>query len=215
MPGSAPVPATCATCGAALADDQRYCLGCGRPSSPTRLAFLDALQGPYEPGTQVAPVRYPPAGYPPAGYALPAEPEGAVGWLHRYSGVLALFSAVLVTALIGLLVGHWLAPSGGPSKQVLELKGLPATLGAVPATSATGASGQPSSSSSIKATEPKISKSEEVKEVKEAEAPTAKPPSPVKTSSSGLKKLSKLKGRKYQQALNKLVKGDQPIQTGG
>ena len=44
-----PVPteqdgATCANCGAALVADQRYCLSCGHPTSPVRLAFLDVLQ---------------------------------------------------------------------------------------------------------------------------------------------------------------------------
>lgn len=219
MPGNASASASCTSCGAPLAEDQHYCLACGKPSSPTRLAFLDALQAPHAPQAPTGLQGPPGPGVSPAWqspsavYALPAEPEGAVGWLHRYSGVLALFTAVLVTALIGLLVGHWLAPGGGPSKQVLELKGLPTTLG-VPAGSTTGAAGQQSSSTGTQAApKEKISKAEEVKEVKEAEA--SKPPPPVKTSSTSLKKLSKLKGRSYQRALNKLVKGDQPIQTGG
>ena len=44
---SPPVPAAaaaCPNCGAALSPDQRYCLACGRPCSPVRLAFLDVLQ---------------------------------------------------------------------------------------------------------------------------------------------------------------------------
>src|SRR5581483_1493233 len=39
----------CANCGAPLAPDQRYCLACGQPASPVRLAFLDVLQGEYQP----------------------------------------------------------------------------------------------------------------------------------------------------------------------
>ena len=34
----------CEHCGAALVPDQRYCLSCGQPVSPTRMSFLDALQ---------------------------------------------------------------------------------------------------------------------------------------------------------------------------
>ena len=40
---------SCADCGAPLVADQRYCLSCGQPASPVRLAFLDVLQG--QPGT--------------------------------------------------------------------------------------------------------------------------------------------------------------------
>ena len=52
----APVPseqprtaASCANCSAPLAPDQRYCLACGQPVSPVRLAFLDVLQSERQP----------------------------------------------------------------------------------------------------------------------------------------------------------------------
>ena len=52
----APVPseqpgrrASCANCSAPLAPDQRYCLACGQPVSPVRLAFLDVLQADAQP----------------------------------------------------------------------------------------------------------------------------------------------------------------------
>src|ERR1700722_17258456 len=55
-----PVPseqsaATCANCGAALVADQRYCLTCGQPCSPVRLAFLDVLTDPGHGGGQAPP----------------------------------------------------------------------------------------------------------------------------------------------------------------
>ena len=49
-----PVPseqdrASCRTARAVLAPDQRYCLACGQPVSPVRLAFLDVLQSDSQP----------------------------------------------------------------------------------------------------------------------------------------------------------------------
>jgi hypothetical protein len=203
----------CPNCGAAVVDDQRYCLACGQPCSPVRLAFLDVLQAESELRFPVS-IAPPPAGYLPP---LPRE-EGAIGWLRRYSGLFGLLAVLLVTGLIGLLVGHWLAPSKTSAPQIVKIEG-----GALPVAGAVAAptSTTPSSSSSSSSTKAAASKStatteaQEVKEVKEAESPKAKLKAPVKTSSSSLQKISKLNGKKYQQEVNKLVKGDQPIETGG
>ncbi len=123
--------ATCAGCGAPLEADQRYCLACGRPCSPVRLAFLDVLQSEHAAPTAVlsAPVG--------AGYAPPAEPAGTLAALRRYSGLFGLLGVLLVSLLIGLLVGHWLT-GGTPGKQVLEVKGF-GPLAAVPAVATGGA----------------------------------------------------------------------------
>jgi hypothetical protein len=222
MPSSGETHPKCSNCGATLVADQSYCLACGRPCSPTRLAFLDVLHAP-PPASSAHPpvVGGPPlagagplsmvGGPLPAAGAPPARGEATL--LGRHAGTLALISTLLLTALIGLLIGHWLAPGKAPAKQVLELKGLPATL--APAASISGPAGTfttPSSSASEAGG--KLSQAQEAKEVNEAEAPSAKTPAPVKTSSSSLQKLSKLKGHRYTQAINKLVKGDQPIETG-
>ena len=53
--------AKCPNCGAAIVADQRYCLTCGRPCSPVRLAFLDVLQAESELRTPVT-ISPPPAG---------------------------------------------------------------------------------------------------------------------------------------------------------
>jgi hypothetical protein len=213
FPIQAPPPeggqAKCPSCGAAIAPDQRYCLTCGQPCSPVRLAFLDVLQAESELRAPVT-IAAPPAGYLPP---LPRE-EGAIGWLRRYSGVFGLLAVLLITGLIGLLVGHWLAPSKTPAPQIVKIEG-----GALPvAGAAAPTSTTPAPSSSTKAAASKsaaATEAQEVKEVKEAESPKAKPKAPVKTSASSLQKISKLKGKKYQQEVNKLVKGDQPIETGG
>ena len=47
MANLAPVPSennACAHCGSPLVADQRYCLSCGQPASPVRLAFLGVLR---------------------------------------------------------------------------------------------------------------------------------------------------------------------------
>jgi hypothetical protein len=199
--------AKCSNCGASLVADQRYCLTCGQPCSPVRLAFLDVLQAESEaraPGS-IAPA--------PVGYMPPLQQDGAIGWLRRYSGLLALLSVLLTTGLMGLLIGHWTAPSKTPAAQVLTIKGLPVTGAAAagPLTTTTSSAATPAKAASSRpATE-----AQEVKEVKEAESPKAKAPPPVKTSSSSLKKLEKLTGKKHQQAIEKLVEGGKPIETGG
>lgn len=175
-----------------------------------RLAFLDVLQAESE-------LRSPPTiAQPPSGYLppLPRE-EGAIGSLRRYSGVFGLLAVLLMTGLIGLLVGHWLAPSKAPATQILKIEGGSLPLASAPAS---GVSTTQAASTSTKAPTAKsapATEAQEVKEVKEAESPKAKLKAPVKTSSSSLQKISKLNGKKYQQEVNKLVKGDQPIETGG
>ncbi|HWX96646.1 MAG TPA: hypothetical protein VNZ01_07320, partial [Solirubrobacteraceae bacterium] len=117
---------TCAGCGSVLVADQRYCLSCGQPCSPVRLAFLDVLQtehNPPAPRTEVwagpGAIELSPAGYPAGAY----EP-GLNGWLRRYSGLLALLAVLAMCLLVGLLVGHWVTQGKAPGKQVVEVKGL-------------------------------------------------------------------------------------------
>jgi hypothetical protein len=203
----------CPNCGAVVAADQRYCLSCGQPCSPVRLTFLDVLQTESEsrvPATFAPPV----AGYLPP---LPQH-DGALGRLHRYSGLFGLLATLLMCGLIGLLVGHWLAPSKAPGPQIVKIEGgvLPAVATATspaattPATSASASTSKAAASKNTAATE-----AQEVKEVKEAESPKAKPKAPVKTSSSSLKKLSRSKGKAHQQEIEKLTAGGKPIETGG
>jgi hypothetical protein len=215
-PSQEGAPSKCPSCGATVLADQRYCLSCGQPCSPVRLAFLDVLQAESElrnPVSGPVSIVAPPAGYLPP---LPRD-DGAIGWLRRYSGLFGLLAVLLVTGLIGLLVGHWLTPSKAPTPQIVKIEGgtLPAAAAATtpaPATSssAPSSSGKAASSKSAAATE-----AQEVKEVKEAEAPKVKPKPPVKTSSSTLQKLSSSKGKQHQKEIEKLTEGNKPIETGG
>jgi hypothetical protein len=216
-----PVPSesaepTCAGCGAALVPDQRYCLSCGQPCSPVRLAFLDVLQSEHNRPAQRSEVWAGPGAIElsRSGHASVAYEQGLNGWLRRYSGLLALFAVLAMCLLVGLLVGHWVTQGKAPGKQVVEIKGLPtapaaasasptsATPAATPGTSTTG-------SSSAKA------EAEEAKEAaKETPAEKAPPPAPVKVKSQTIKKLTNSKGAQHQQEINKLVEGGKPIETG-
>ncbi|MGA9875646.1 MAG: hypothetical protein WBQ21_07545 [Solirubrobacteraceae bacterium] len=205
--------AKCPNCAAAVAADQRYCLSCGQPCSPTRLAFLDVLQTESElraPAT----IASSPAGYLPP---LPRD-ESGLARLGRYSGLFGLLTVLLMCGLIGLLVGHWLAPSkaaAGP--QVVKIEGgvLPAATATSPTASTPASSVSSSTSKAATAKSAAAAEAQEVKEVKEAETPKAKPKAPVKTSSSTLKKLDSSNGKAHQQEIEKLTAGDKPIETGG
>jgi hypothetical protein len=219
--------AACAGCGAPLAADQRYCLACGRPCSPVRLAFLDVLQAEHRPGGVGDPFgSVLPAGYPP----LP-EPDGMLGSLRRYSGLFGLLAVLLASLLIGLLVGHWLTGGASTGKQVYEIKGLPA-LAAAPGVGSTGSgssgsgssgsgsspgsgssssTGHNSSNSSQSHASAKSEQAEEAEEAKEVKTTTEALPKANKTSSSTLHKLEHTTGKQHAKEVAKL--GNAPIET--
>ncbi len=215
----APVPseqsgtgASCANCSAPLAPDQRYCLACGQPVSPVRLAFLDVLQAeaqPYGAGQH-------PAGSLPPGYASVIEPaSGPYAWMRRYSGLFGLLSVLLMSIIVGLLVGHWVTQSKAPSQQVLKVEGLPSAA-ATPLASAASptATGTAAATATPKPASSKESAKTEAAEAKEAKsiekAPTQKA---VTETPAKLQKLGNTHGRKHEEEINKL--GNQPIETGG
>jgi cell division septation protein DedD len=208
-----PVPseqdgASCANCGAALVADQRYCLSCGRPASPVRLAFLDVLQSDQSrPGLGQPTIEMSPAGYVPVGDA-----HGASGWLRRYSGLLGLFAVLLMCLIVGLLVGHWVTQGNKtPAKQVVEVKGL----SAAPAAAATSTAPTSTTSTSAARTS-KTSAKEEAEAAKaaakETKAEKAPPPKPVKVAPAKIKKLTNSSGKQHQEEINAL--GATPIETG-
>ncbi len=196
--------ASCSNCGAAIVPDQRYCLACGHPCSPVRLAFLDVLQS--ERGSQAQVVRSPPIG----GYAPAWEQSGGSG-LQRHAGLFGLLTVLLVAGLIGLLVGHWVSAGRAPTQSVYKIEGLGALAAAVPpaSTATTPATGTTASKPAAKASSEAAANAAEEAKVK------APPPAPKKAGTNTLNKLSHLKGKKYQQEINKLTEGDQPIETGG
>ncbi|MGA2163295.1 MAG: zinc ribbon domain-containing protein [Solirubrobacteraceae bacterium] len=223
-------PAACAGCGAPLAPDQRYCLACGRPVSPVRLAFLDVLQAePQTAGTTIL------GGPSAAGYQPPADPPGTLGSLRRYSGLFGLLGVLLASLLIGLLVGHWLTGSNGNGggKQVVEIKGLSAPLAAAGSSTPSGSAGtstgsgssgsgssaghHSSSGSSQSHTTSKSeggvseSSAEEAEAAKEVKSTKALPAA-HKTSSSTLQKLEHTTGKQHAKEV-KAALGNGPIET--
>ena len=210
-----PVPSeesasTCPNCSAPLVADQHYCLSCGQPVSPVRLAFLDVLQSEYQPqpaaglgpGTSGLAAATLPAGYAPA-----PEPSDVPARLRRYSGVLGLLGVLLLALIVGLLLGHWAGQGkAAPARQVIKLEGL-GGLAAAP-TGTTASTAPPASTSNAKA------EAQEAKEAaKEATVTKTPPRKAVTKSSSELKKIGSSTGAKHEEEINKL--GNQPIETGG
>jgi hypothetical protein len=200
--------ASCPNCSAALASDQSYCLACGKPVSSVRLAFLDVLQSearPYIAGPS-------PVGALPPGYPGAIESSGVPGWMRRYSGLFGLLSVLLMSIIVGLLVGHWITQSRTPGQQVVKVEGLPVStpLAAAASTTAASTTPQPAASPATGKASTKV----EAKEASEAKAiEKAPPPKPVKVSSTKLQKLGNTTGRKHEEEVNRL--GAQPIETGG
>lgn len=199
--------ATCPNCGAALAPDQHYCLSCGKPCSPLRLPFLEVLQSA-PPGPQVQG----PAGYVGNGYLPPLQQSGGSGPLHRYTGLFALMGVLLLTAVIGLLIGHWAIGSSnsGNGPEVVKVEGLGGAA-AAPVASTVATTTTSSTVSSSKSAEAKASAHEskqEAKETKEAKLAPAH-----KLNSSTVQKLSKETGKQYEQEINKVANSPAPIET--
>ena len=207
-----PVPAEqggakCSNCAAALVADQRYCLSCGQPASPVRLAFLDALQGE---GSAAGP---PAIQVGPAGYVPLSEGRGANGWLRRNSGLLGLLAVLVLCLFAGLLIGHWAGQDATkvPAKQVVEVKGL-SGLSAAPAAAA-AATTTPTAAAPTEQKESAAAKAAAAKaEAKETKAEKAPPPKPKKVAPTQIKKLTQSSGKKHQEEINAL--GNAPIETG-
>jgi hypothetical protein len=209
-----PVPsesATCSNCSAPLVADQRYCLSCGQPCSPVRLAFLDVLQ------TERQPQPAGPYGPTPVNYAQLQQPAGANDWLRRYAPLFAVLSVLLMAMIVGLLVGHWVTQSRSPGAQIVKVEGLAGVAPAASASTApTGATSTTSTAASDEGKSSSKAQAEEVKKEAKAEkqqAAKVEHAVVVKPTSTKLKKLGTSTGRKHEEEINAL--GDQPIETGG
>ncbi|MFI4977172.1 MAG: hypothetical protein ACHQC8_00620 [Solirubrobacterales bacterium] len=96
---------SCASCGAALADDQRYCLECGERRAPMSSVLLG---GPTPGGNaQPAPVGPLSSGSPPAGHTAPAASGATRG---NTVTVIAGVGVLLLAMGVGVLIGR----SGSP-----------------------------------------------------------------------------------------------------
>jgi len=206
MTNLAPVPSesqSCANCSAPLVADQRYCLACGQPCSPVRLAFLDVLETERQPQLGAGSVGTMPVAYTP--YVEAAGPP----WLRRYAPLFAVLSVLLLALVVGLLVGHWVtqnkAVAAGP--QIIKVEG---SLGGAPlgAASTTPTSTAPTSTAAKSASS---AKSEEEKEKAEAKAEEkaeektpAKAPPAKALSTTKINKLEKTTGKAHEKELNEL-----------
>jgi hypothetical protein len=211
MANLAPVPSennTCTHCAAPLVADQRYCLSCGQPSSPVRLAFLDVLESERQPQSGPGAVSSVPVAYTPY-----VEPTAGPAWLRRYAPLFGVLSVLLMALIVGLLVGHWVtqgkSSSSGP--QVIKIEGLPA-VAAAPTTTASGVATTPSSTPASKGKSATSAKSEEAKEEAEAKAEEkeeekhpAKAPAAKALNSTEATKLESTTGKKKEAELNKLT----------
>ncbi len=215
MSGLVPVPSessTCPNCSATLLPEQRYCLSCGQPATPARLAFLDVLQGerqqPNLSGGQFGPA--------PVTYAPYIEFSGAPGWLRRYTPLFGLLSVLLLMLIAGLLVGHWVTQSNASSApEVVKIEGaLAAAPSAAAPAATTPASTTPAAAAANKTTgkSSTSAKSEEEKEKAEAKAEEkaeekapAKAPAPAKDSAEKVSKLEKTTGKSKEKEVSEIT----------
>ncbi len=209
MTNLAPVPSessTCSNCSAPLVADQRYCLSCGQPCSPVRLAFLDVLETEHRPQLGAGGVSTTPVAYTPY-----LEPVAGPAWLRRYAPLFAVLSVLLLAMVVGLLVGHWVTQSKAPSApQIIKVEGL--SGGGTPLASATTTTPTTTSTSPTATAKSKLSaKSEAEKEEAEAKAEEkaeekapAKAPPAEKLNSTAVDKLGKTTGKKHEAELNKI-----------
>ena len=116
----------CRRCGAALADDQRYCLECGERRAPARSALLGAPQAISRGGSGAGAPSSPP-GYPQQ--QQPARSNGVV--------LLAGVGVLLLAMGVGVLIGRSVAPSSSAGPAQVITVGSGAGSGA----SSTGATG--------------------------------------------------------------------------
>lgn len=205
-PSLAPVPSessTCPNCSAPLVADQRYCLSCGQPTSPVRLAFLDVLESERQPQLGPGAMSATPVAFTPY-----LEAAAGPAWLRRYAPLLAVLSVLLLAMIVGLLVGHWVTQSKAPAPaQVIKVEGL----GGTPLAGATSTTPTTSTTPSAAAKSSSSAKSEEAKEQAEAKAEEkaeektpAKAPEVKKISSTAVSKLEKSTGKAHEKELNKL-----------
>ncbi|HEX5989433.1 MAG TPA: zinc ribbon domain-containing protein [Solirubrobacterales bacterium] len=127
---------TCPSCGAALADDQRYCLNCGRRQGEPRVDFrrhLETEDAATKGPTPVAGAAGAPAEAPePA----PQKPQRDYAPLAAAGGIAVLGIMLLIGVLIGRGTGNSNDSAAAP--QVVTVGAAPADGGAKEAESSAG-----------------------------------------------------------------------------
>jgi hypothetical protein len=204
MTNLAPVPSessTCANCSAPLVADQRYCLSCGQPCSPVRLAFLDVLESERQPQFGAGTVSATPVAFTPY-----LEPAAGPAWLRRYAPLFAVLSVLLLALIVGLLVGHWVTQSKVSSApQVIKVEGLGgAALAAGTGTTPTSTTSSTTKSATSAKSEEEQEQAEAKAEEKAEEKTPAKAPEAKKVSNGVINKLSKSTGKAHEKELNEI-----------
>lgn len=137
---------TCSSCGAALADDQRYCLNCGQRQGEPRVDFRQHLEGkdaaakPPVTGGGVVPDTVAPQ--PP-----PQKPQRDYAPLAAAGGIAVLGIMLLIGVLIGRGSGDPNDSAAAP--QVVTVGAAPAASGARDRSESSGDSGQDEKKGSV------------------------------------------------------------------
>jgi hypothetical protein len=136
-PPPADADARCASCGAPLAADQRYCLECGERSVPMSSVLLG---GPPASETAAAPAS-PPGASPPG-----SSPPNGAAQRNSTLTVIAGVGVLLLAMGVGVLIGRSGASkqSAAPPAQVISIAGAPSAGTSAP----TQAASEPTFSSS-------------------------------------------------------------------
>lgn len=132
---------TCPGCGAALADDQRYCLNCGQRQGEPRVDFRQHLEAKEEATKPPAPptgVAAAPGGAPPE--PPPQRPQRDYAPLAAAGGIAVLGIMLLIGVLIGRGTGDSNDSSAAP--RVVTVGAAPAASGANGDGAGSGGSGQ-------------------------------------------------------------------------
>lgn len=206
MTNLAPVPSessTCPNCSAPLVADQRYCLSCGQPTSPVRLAFLDVLESEHKPALGPGAPAASPIAYNPY-----VEPAAGPLWLRRYAPLFGVLSVLLLATIVGLLVGHWVTQSNAPASsrpQIIKLEGNLGALAptATTPTTATTPAATAKAGTSVKSEEEKELAEAKAEEKEEEKTPAKAPPAKA-LSTDAVSKLEKSTGKAKEKELNKI-----------
>lgn len=131
---------TCPSCGAALADDQRYCLNCGQRQGEPRVAFrqrLEAKDAATQTPAPAAAVAAAPGGTAPE---PPQKPQRDYAPLAAAGGIAVLGIMLLIGVLIGRGTGGSSDSAAAP--QVVTVGAAPAASGAKDGGENSGGTGQ-------------------------------------------------------------------------
>ena len=129
----------CASCGAALADDQRYCLHCGQAQGDPRVAYRDLI-APAVTAAHAAAPEPPTAAMTPAAVAPLAAPARDWTPVIALGGLAALALVLVVGVLIGKSGTQNAAAPAAP--QVITVSGAAPAATTPAATSDTADSGR-------------------------------------------------------------------------